>query len=87
VFSLPLVTTKCIGHGPEIAYLKHGVNGLMTPDDLQQFASAVSSLSSDPAALERMRKACASGAAEFSIEHMASRFLDGTLKALASPGP
>jgi L-malate glycosyltransferase len=85
VFGKPLVTTSCSNHGPEIAYLRHGENGLMTPETVQEYALATASLLSDPVALARMSRACVSSAEEYSIEKMASRFLDGTLKALATP--
>jgi glycosyltransferase involved in cell wall biosynthesis len=85
VFGKPLVTTSCSNHGPEIAYLRHGENGLMTSNNVQEFALAISSLLSDPVALARMSQACVGSAGEYSIEKMASRFADGILKALASP--
>ena len=85
VFGKPLVTTSCSNHGPEIAYLRHGENGLMTPDNAREFAGAVVSLLSDPVALARMSRACVDSAGEYSIEKMASRLADGILKALASP--
>ena len=83
-FGKPLVTTDCSNHGPEIAYLRHGENGLMTPDNAREFAWAAALLLSDPVALARMSRACIDSAAEYSIEKMASRFADGILKALAS---
>jgi glycosyltransferase involved in cell wall biosynthesis len=85
VFGTPLVTTNCSNHGPEIAYLRHGENGLVTSDNVQEFALAVSSLLGDRVALARMSQVCASSADEYSIEKMASRLSDGILKALASP--
>ncbi len=85
VFGIPMITTDCGVHSPEIAYLRPGENGLMTSDNVQEFALAVSSLLSDPIALARMSQACVNSAGQYSIENMASRFLDGILNALASP--
>ncbi len=38
---LPMVTTHCRGHGPEIAYLRQNENGLMTEDTLDDFVGGV----------------------------------------------
>jgi glycosyltransferase involved in cell wall biosynthesis len=41
---VPMVTTDCRIHSPEIAYLEHGVNGLMTPNSLERYVEATSRL-------------------------------------------
>jgi L-malate glycosyltransferase len=85
VFGVPMITTDCGLHSPEIAYLKPGANGVMTRDDVGEFALAVSSLLSDPLALASMGRACLNSASEYSIENMAARFADGIATALAAP--
>jgi glycosyltransferase involved in cell wall biosynthesis len=85
VFGIPIVTTYYGKHGPEIAYLRPGDNGLITRDNVNDFAAAVSSLLVDPAAMERMRRACLVSADEYSLDAMASRFVDGMVQALAAP--
>jgi glycosyltransferase involved in cell wall biosynthesis len=85
VFGVPMVTTDCGIHSPEIAYLRPGENGLMTRDDVDEFAAAVSSLLGDRAARERMGQACQASASEYSLDAMASRFVDGMVQALAAP--
>ena len=85
VFGIPMITTDCGIHSPEIAYLKPDENGLMTLDDVGTYALAVSALLGDPVALARMRQACVSSAGQYSIENMAARFADGIATALASP--
>ena len=84
VYGIPMVTTDCGKHSPEIAYLRQGENGLITRDDVNDFAGTVSSLLADPAALKRMNQACLSSAAEYSVDAMASRFVEGMVRALAT---
>jgi glycosyltransferase involved in cell wall biosynthesis len=85
VLGVPMITTDCGIHSPEIAYLRSGENGLMTRDAIDGFALAVSSLLGDPVALARMRQACLACAGDHRIEDMADRFADGIATALATP--
>ena len=85
VFGAPMITTACGIHSPEIAYLRPGENGLMTRDDVDDYATVVSSLLDDPAAIHRIGKSCLASAAEYSLDGMASRFVDGIVRALAAP--
>ncbi|HET7248425.1 MAG TPA: glycosyltransferase family 4 protein [Gemmatimonadales bacterium] len=85
VLGIPLVTTDCGIHSPEIAYLRSGENGVMTPDNVDAFAVAVSALLGHPVALAGMRQGCVDSARDFRIETMADRFADGIVTALATP--
>lgn len=83
--ALPTVTTAFPYHSPEIAYVEHGVNGVVVQDweDPQAYAEAVVNLLNDPDRLAAMRSAAERMAADLTIEAMADRFADGVLKALA----
>jgi glycosyltransferase involved in cell wall biosynthesis len=85
VCALPMVTTDCGLHSPEITYLESGVNGLMTPDDVTAYADAIVRLLSDGALAERMRTGCARSAPKYTVENMAERFLGGIEACLAAP--
>jgi len=85
VLGIPMITTDCGIHSPEIAYLRSGENGLMTPDNIDAFAVAVSSLLGNPVALAGMCRGCVDSARNFRIENMADRFADGIVSALAAP--
>jgi glycosyltransferase involved in cell wall biosynthesis len=85
VCALPMVTTDCGLHSPEIAYLESGTNGLMTPDDLWAYADAIVRLLSDGALAERLRAGCARSAPKYTVVNMAERFLDGLEACLAAP--
>jgi glycosyltransferase involved in cell wall biosynthesis len=85
VCGIPTITSDCGIHGPEIAYLRPGENGILTHDDVDNFALAVSSLLADPDTLKHLCRACLTSAAEYSLANMASRFVDGIVQALAAP--
>lgn len=80
---VPMVTTECGRHGPEIAYLRNGTNGVMTADRQDDYVDASLELLLDGARQERLREACAADAGEYTIENMALRFSDGIRQALA----
>lgn len=85
VCGVPIVTTDCGMHGPEIAYLANGENGLMTSNTLEDYVSAVAMLLQDNVRLARLRAGCAVSAGQFTIENMASNFADGIEHCLAAP--
>jgi glycosyltransferase involved in cell wall biosynthesis len=81
---LPLVTTDCGTHGPEICYLKQGENGWMTEDDPAAYSRAVADLLQDRVRLDRFRDRCLADARHYSLENMAQNFADGIRRALAT---
>lgn len=83
---VPMVTTDCGIHSPEIAYLKNGVNGLMTGNEVGAYVEAVTRLLSDERGLADMKAACQASATEFSVENMADNFCRGILACLAATG-
>lgn len=85
VCEVPLVVVSNGNHGPEIAYLENGVNGLMTANDLQDYADACVRLLQDPVELDRLRAGCAASAREYTVENMAQRFADGIERCLNAP--
>lgn len=84
IAGLPLVTTDCGLHSPEIAYLDAGVNGLMTADSLDAFVGACVELLADPRGLQGLRDAAVASAARYSVQNMAERFSKGISLCLAS---
>jgi len=85
VCRVPMLTTDCGIHSPEIVYLESGKNGLMTTNDLQSYVDACVRLLQDPAELGRLRAGCAASAHEYTVENMAQRFVDGILRCLETP--
>lgn len=80
---LPLYTTDCGIHSPEIAYLKPGINGEMTSDSAAGYATAVERLMTDPAIQKRMVEGCLEAAQLYTEEAMVERFATGILQALS----
>lgn len=80
----PLVTTAVDYHSPEIEYLRHGQNGLCTPDphDLDAYASAVLTVLEKPALARHLRNGCRTGSERFTNEEMVRRFRGGILEAI-----
>jgi glycosyltransferase involved in cell wall biosynthesis len=82
VLGLPLVTTDCGIHSPEIAYLENGVNGVIAADSVADFAQVVGDLLLDNRRLAALRSAARSSAGKYSIQNMAQRFAEGIAAAL-----
>jgi glycosyltransferase involved in cell wall biosynthesis len=82
VCGVPLVTSDCGLHGPEIAYLSNGENGLMTSHAIAPYATAVVNLFKDESALARLQQNCAIAANKYTIENMARNFADGVMECL-----
>lgn len=82
---LPMITTRTARHGPEIAYLESGRNGLVVEDDVQVYAEAVLRLLRDPLELARVRAAALQDAGRYTLEHMVQRFVEGIEGCLALP--
>jgi glycosyltransferase involved in cell wall biosynthesis len=87
VHGLPLVTTGCGLHGPEIEYLEQGRNGLICADVVDDYARCVVELLDDPARLQDLRLGCTSSARRFSLDGMVENFRLGIGQALALKGP
>jgi len=85
VCQVPMVTTDCGLHSPEIAYLSDNKNGLMTSNTVTACAKACIDLLQDPSTLQRLKEGCAQSAATYTVENMASRFAAGIQGCLAAP--
>jgi len=83
---IPIVTTNCPGHGPEIAYLRSGENGLMTEDSMEAYVRAVVALLQYEEERRRLGINAQHVASHFTIENMAQRFRSGIHGALRSAG-
>ena len=84
---VPLVTTAIPSHGPEIEYLRDGVNGLVVagascPSD---YAAAVVATLRDPELRERLRRGCEQSSVHYTVEAMVDNFADGVRRALCRP--
>ncbi len=80
----PMFTTDCGLHGPEISYLDSGKNGVMSADDLEEYADAVIEVLSHPETLEKLRRGTLASAPAYTVENMAERFKQGVLACLSA---
>jgi glycosyltransferase involved in cell wall biosynthesis len=79
---IPLITTDAPIHSPEIAYLKSGVNGIMTPDTPESYASAVVVYLQSPAMQRTLRAGCDASAQTYTMDRMVERFARGIMDTL-----
>jgi glycosyltransferase involved in cell wall biosynthesis len=85
VSGVPMITTDWKGHSPEIAYLIDGYNGVITPNSLTDYVSAVSALLRDKSAIARLKIGCKVSAKKYTVENMARNFADGVMRCLTLP--
>jgi len=85
VAGTPMVTTADALHGPEIAYLQNGVNGLITAGDAVSYAEAVLSLLQDSAKFAQIQANASISAQQFTLDQMVQRFCDGIVASLKQP--
>lgn len=91
VCGLPMLTTDCGLHSPEIAYLENGTNGakgangVMTPDALPDYVAASVRLLTDDAEHARLVRGCRASAGEYTVERMAQNFAQGVRACVEAP--
>lgn len=74
---LPLFTTDCRVHSPEIEYFESERNGVMTTEDVQSYANAVVRALGDPVKLHKMSVYARETASKVNMETMADNFVRG----------
>jgi glycosyltransferase involved in cell wall biosynthesis len=79
----PLITTREARHSPEIAYLQHGVNGLMVSGNAAAYADAVIALLRDRSKLEAFRLEALKDARRYTLDDMVNRFSTGIERCLS----
>ena len=81
---LPVVSTSNAQHGPEIAYLQNGVNGVLTGDSVKEYADAVTHLLSDAVWWRSLSDNALTSSLDYTVEKMAEHFVDGLSRCLAA---
>ena len=85
VCQAPMITTDCGNHGPEIAYLKDGLNGLVVHGGADRYAEAVIALFNDRAKLDAIKQAALRDARHYTLDNMVERFADGIARCVGMP--
>ena len=80
-----MVTTDNALHGPEIAYLKHAVNGYTTDSDPVAYAKAVIDLLLDENSYRVMVEQLKQDAKRYTLEKMVDNFSGGIMQCLNLP--
>jgi len=84
VAGTPIFTTDITSHSPEISYLEHGVNGMITPFSASHYANAVAEFFESDGLQKRLREGCQRGARVYTLEHFVERFASGIVRCLSS---
>ncbi|MEO1298493.1 MAG: glycosyltransferase family 4 protein [Cyanobacteria bacterium J06636_16] len=79
---VPLVTVDIPNHSPEISYLSSGINGIMTRNDVSEYARAVILLLRDSDTYKQVRLSAQEAGENYSIENMVHNVYSGLLSAL-----
>ena len=79
-----MVTTNFNFHSPEIEYLKNNQNGIITKNNLTDYANCVINLLKDNTLLDNHKAGCIVSSNYYTTERMVQNFSDGIIKALNS---
>lgn len=80
---VPMVTTAEARHSPEIAYLKHTINGLVVSGDPARYADSVIGLLRDAQCMSRLRAGALEASQRYTLKNMVEHFADGIERCLA----
>jgi L-malate glycosyltransferase len=81
----PMVTARDSRHGPELAYLENGVNGLIVDGDARAYADAVISLLSERPRLDALKRHALADARRYSLGNMVEHFATGIERCMSLP--
>lgn len=84
VTETPLFTTNLPSHGPEIAYLRNGENGVMTAPSVNEYADAVANFFQSEDLQNLLRGGCQHSAGIYTLENFVERFASGIVCCLAA---
>lgn len=79
---VPMVTTVDARHGPEIAYLKDGENGLVINGDADMYADAIIALLQNPARYAQLQARGLADAQRYTLQNMVEHFAEGIERCL-----
>jgi glycosyltransferase involved in cell wall biosynthesis len=83
---LPVFTTDCGIHSPEVEYLEKGVNGVMTAPEVEPYAAAILDVIERRSLLTQMKTGALRTSERFSAPAMARAFADGIAACLRHGG-
>lgn len=84
VTGCPIFTTEFRFHSPEIAYLRPGINGVITHEDVNTYVQQIVTYLRDDTELAALRAGCISSAENYSLGSMVERFSHGVERCLSA---
>ena len=79
---LPLIATELPNHPPEISYLRHRENGMITGHDPNKYADGIAEVFESPDLLAKLRQGAGIAGARYTIEAMVENFRLGINRCL-----
>jgi glycosyltransferase involved in cell wall biosynthesis len=83
VAKVPIVTTISGFHGPEIAYLRDGLNGVETAFNEKAYSERVIQLLNNKESIQKLKTGCQNSAEAFSIGRMVNNFAAGIQRCIS----
>ncbi|GEO92022.1 glycosyltransferase family 4 protein [Kocuria flava] len=73
----PIVTTDWPWHAPEFEYLEHGVNAVISEDNIETYSSSVVDVLANQDQLEKLSEGCVIASKKYTVENMVNNFVQG----------
>ncbi len=78
----PIITTNFLFHSPEIDYLKSGINGIITNNNLDDYSNSVIEVLKTESYI-KLIEGCKLSAKKYTVENMVEKFKNGVLSCLS----
>lgn len=79
---VPMIIPGLQTHGPEIDYMHHNENCIVTKDEVGDFAAQAIYVLSDSSKRDELKRGCAESAAKITVEAMVQNFTKGVITCL-----
>jgi len=79
---MPIVAAEGPFHGPEIAYIKNGINGRITENSTKAYADSVIQILSDSDLHQKLVEGAHESLKHYTLQNMVKNFSEGVLKCL-----
>ncbi|WP_159876280.1 MULTISPECIES: glycosyltransferase family 4 protein [Aquitalea] len=87
IAGVPLITMAGAKHGPEICFLRNGVDGWLIGDAIDEYVSRVLRLMDTPMELQQMQQMALQAGEIYTVENMADNFVEGITRCLNAATP
>jgi glycosyltransferase involved in cell wall biosynthesis len=77
ISEVPLITTNNKAHGPEIAYLEHGINAIMAENSKTTYANYAINYLTSSSLQKKLKLGCRASGIKYTIDNMTNNFANG----------